>query len=269
MNLPQIFNHSEFGSIRMCEIDGKPYAVGIDIARNLEYSNPSKAVIDHCKGVSKLGIPSAGGTQETNVIPEGDIYRLIMKAADQSKNPHIKAKAEKFESWIFDEVIPSIRKHGAYMTPETIEKAILNPDFLIQIGNQLKLEQTARFEAEAKIAEQQRKLKEQETPVAIYQLAISAHNTMSMQEVAKSLGTGRTRLYQILRLEGIIMKDSTLPYQRFLDAGLFKVAERPRASGDSIINDPATRVTAKGFDYIARLLKKRSERESERLGREA
>lgn len=109
-------------------------------------------------------------------------------------------------------------------------------------------------------AEQQAKLKDQETPVAIYNLAIAAHNTMSMQEVAKALGTGRTRLYDILREEGIIMKGSTMPYQRYLDNGCFKVTERPRASGDTIVNDPATRVYAKGFDFIARLLQKRNER---------
>jgi anti-repressor protein len=109
-------------------------------------------------------------------------------------------------------------------------------------------------------AEQKQKLKEQEAPVAIYNLAISAHNSMSMQEVAKSLGTGRTRLFDILRSESIIMKGSTMPYQRYLDAGYFKVTERPRASGDTVINDPATRVTAKGFDYIARIIQKRAER---------
>jgi anti-repressor protein len=106
-------------------------------------------------------------------------------------------------------------------------------------------------------AEQKQKLKEQEAPVAIYNLAISAHNSMSMQEVAKSLGTGRTRLFNILREEKVLMRGSTMPYQRFLDAGYFKVTERPRASGDTIINDPATRVTAKGFDYIARIMQKR------------
>lgn len=65
------------------------------------------------------------------------------------------------------------------------------------------------------------------------------------------------------------MKGSTMPYQRFLDAGYFKVTERPRASGDTIVNDPATRVTAKGFDFIARLMKKRNERISEGLEQEA
>lgn len=105
---------------------------------------------------------------------------------------------------------------------------------------------------------QKQQLKEQETPIAIYNLAIAAHNTISMLECAKSLGTGRTRLYDILREEGIVMKNSTIPYQRFIDAGYFKVTERPRASGGTIINDPATRVTAKGFDYIARMMQKRA-----------
>ena len=124
----KIFENTEFGQVRMVEVNGKPYAVGVDVAKALEYANPSKAVIDHCKGVSKLGIPSAGGVQETNVIPEGDIYRLISKAADQSKNPVIKEKAERFESWLFDEVLPSIRANGSYsltkQIPQTLPEAL-------------------------------------------------------------------------------------------------------------------------------------------------
>lgn len=144
MNELMIFNNPEFGEVRMIEHAGKEYAVGVDVARALEYANPSKAVIDHCKGITKLGIPSSGGDQETNCIPEGDIYRLITKAADQSKNPAIKEKAERLEHWIFDEVLPSIRKHGAYMTPETLEAAILNPDTIIKIATALKEEQDKR-----------------------------------------------------------------------------------------------------------------------------
>lgn len=112
--LVKVFENNEFGKIRMVTIDGKPYAVGIDVARALEYAKPSQAVIDHCKGIRKLGIPSNGGMQETNVISQGDIIRLITKAADQSKNESIKAKAEKFERWIFDEVIPTVLETGSY-----------------------------------------------------------------------------------------------------------------------------------------------------------
>lgn len=108
-----------------------------------------------------------------------------------------------------------------------------------------------------KTAEQEQKLKEQETPVAIYHLAISAQNTMSMNEVAKALGTGRTRLFRFLREEGVIMKDRPIPYQRFIDAGYFTVRERPRPTGDTVVNDPVTRVYAKGFDYVAKLMQKK------------
>ncbi|GHT93657.1 hypothetical protein FACS1894122_09210 [Alphaproteobacteria bacterium] len=86
----EIFNNAEFGNIRATEIERKSYAVGVDVARALDYAKPSQAVIDHCKGIRKLGIPSfnqygAEVIQETNVIPESDIYRLIIKAADQSR----------------------------------------------------------------------------------------------------------------------------------------------------------------------------------------
>lgn len=120
MNKPQVFNHAAFGDVRSVEVDGKPHFIGVDIARALDYSNPSKAVTDHCKGVSKLGIPSPGGVQETNVIPEGDVYRLIIKAADQSRNPEIKAKAEQFERWIFDEVLPTVRRTGGYVADDDL-----------------------------------------------------------------------------------------------------------------------------------------------------
>lgn len=240
-----------------------PWFVAKDVCAVLEINNPSQAISRLDEDEKDTIILNEGnrGNPSTIVVNEPGLYSLILGSR--------KPEARQFKRWITHEVIPSIRKHGAYMSPETIEKTLTNPDFIIQLATQLKDEQTARVTAEAKVLEQQKKLKEQETPVAIYNLAISAHNTMSMQEVAKSLNTGRTRLYQILRFEGVIMKDSTLPYQRYLDAGYFKVTERPRASGDTIVNDPATRVTAKGFDYIARLIKKRNDQQGKQLEQEA
>lgn len=110
MNELKIFENEEFGKVRTVDIDGKTYFVGSDIAKSLGYSIPHKAVQTHCKGVLKRNIPTNGGNQEVLVIPEGDIYRLIIKSQLPS--------AERFESWIFDEVIPSIRKNGMYVTPE-------------------------------------------------------------------------------------------------------------------------------------------------------
>lgn len=106
MNNLQIFSNEEFGQVRTVDIDGKPYFVAVDIARPLGYANTTKAINDHCKGVTKRYILTAGGQQEVNVIPEGDIYRL----AARSQLP----SAEKFEKWIFDEVLPSIRQNGGY-----------------------------------------------------------------------------------------------------------------------------------------------------------
>jgi prophage antirepressor-like protein len=99
------------------DLEGKIYFVGNDIAKALEYARPYEAVTAHCKGAVSYRILTNGGEQEAKVIPEGDIYRLIVKAADQSRNPDIKEKAERFEIWVFDEVLPSLRKNGHYEMP--------------------------------------------------------------------------------------------------------------------------------------------------------
>ena len=124
MNSLQIFNSEEFGEIRTIEIDGKPYFVGTDVAKALGYSNPRKAILDHCKGVTKRDTPTSSGVQLMSYINEGDLYRLIMK----SKLP----SAEKFESWVMDEVLPAIRKTGSYQKPMTVAEQIQ----LLAQGNQ-------------------------------------------------------------------------------------------------------------------------------------
>ena len=106
MNDLQIFSNPEFGNIRTHEVDGKVYFVGNDVAKALGYINPRKALGDHCKGVTKRDTLTGGGMQQLNFIPEGDLYRLI----SHSRLP----AAEKFERWIFDEIMPTIRKTGGY-----------------------------------------------------------------------------------------------------------------------------------------------------------
>jgi prophage antirepressor-like protein len=127
MNELAIFENPEFGKVRTVEYNGKPYVVGNDIATALEYSRPYEAVTEHCKGaVSYRVIDSVGRMQDTRIIPEGDIYRLIVKAADQSRNKEIKAKAERYEKWIFEEVLPSIRRTGSYsIQPKSQVEALL------------------------------------------------------------------------------------------------------------------------------------------------
>ena len=109
LNELQIFENSEFGSVRTVDIGGKTYFVASDVAKALGYAIPHKAVQTHCKGVLKWNIPTNSGNQDMLVIPEGDIYRLIIKSQLPS--------ADKFERWIFDEVIPQIRQTGGYQKP--------------------------------------------------------------------------------------------------------------------------------------------------------
>lgn len=128
MNELQIFNNEEFGEIRTVEIDGKIYFVGKDVANALGYSNPRDAISRHCKGVVKHDTFKEGG-QLIALIPEGDMYRLITHSKLES--------AERFESWVFDEVLPSIRQKGFYdMNMSTEMRAILMID-----QKQVKMEQ--------------------------------------------------------------------------------------------------------------------------------
>ena len=132
-----IFNNDEFGQIRTVEIDGKPYFVANDIAKSLGYVRPADAISQHCRYTVKHRIPhpqSKTKTLEVNVIPEGDMYRLITHSELPS--------AERFESWVFDEVLPSLRKTGSYTIKETTE----NRSFHFRLSNKEKHTQQEKLE---------------------------------------------------------------------------------------------------------------------------
>lgn len=118
MNNIQIFNNPLFGNLRTVIINEKEYFFGVDIAVSLMYKRPRKAVTDNCKGIlTEDTIKNDGGYPEL-LIPEGDIYRLIIKAGQQANSTEIKEKADKLEKWIFDDVLPQLRKTGSYGTPK-------------------------------------------------------------------------------------------------------------------------------------------------------
>jgi prophage antirepressor-like protein len=147
MNELQIFNNNQFGEMRTIEEGDKIFFCGADVAKALGYTNSSKALTDHCRCVTKRYIPHPQAPDkeiEMSFIPEGDVYRLIT----HSKLP----TAEKFESWVFDEVLPTIRKHGAYLTPEALERAMNDPDFTIGLLTALKNERESRQIAETKVS---------------------------------------------------------------------------------------------------------------------
>lgn len=128
-NKMAVFNNREFGSIRVIEQNGKYLFCGSDVAKALGYSNPRKAVRDHTRGGTKCSIPTTSGDQTMAFIPEGDVYRLIV----HSRMPG----AERFEKWVFDEVLPMIRKTGGYMTASLLEQAAEKPEILLAFADQL------------------------------------------------------------------------------------------------------------------------------------
>lgn len=241
MNELKIFENSEFGEIRTVEIDGKPYFVANDVAKALGYVEAAKAVRTHCKGVSEMDIPSNGGVQTMKVIPEGDIYRLVVKSQLPS--------AEKFENWVFDEVLPSIRKHGMYAKDELLD----NPDLLISVAQELKAER----ERNKVLVEDNERMK----PKEIFADAVTTSKaSILIGELAKILkqntyDTGEKRLFEWLRNNRYLIKrrgtDYNAPTQRSMELGLFEVKETAVTHADGHVTvNKTTKVTGKGQQYF-------------------
>jgi len=267
----KIFNSHEFGKVRALEVTGKFYAVGVDVARALGYANPSKAVIDHCNGdfLTWEVIDALGRLQETRLISEGDIYRLIIKAADQSRSPDIKEKAARFEKWVFEDVLPSIRKHGAYFTASTAEKLMNDPDTLITLLNAIREERLAK----KGLQDQNEQLQDQieiDRPKVLFADSVSVSNTViSIADLAKILkgngvNIGQKRLFEKLREDGFLIRregsDRNSPTQRSMELGLFRIKETAitRSNGTITISKTA-KVTGRGQEYFVNYFLSKSE----------
>lgn len=148
----EIFSNPEFGELRTVEVEGQPWFVGKDVAAALGYSNTRKAVLNHVdledKGVTKWD--TLGGAQETTIINESGLYSLVLS----SKLP----SAKRFKRWVTSEVLPSIRKHGLYATPDTVEQMIADPDTAIRLLTQLKEERAEKKKLELENAQQKQML---------------------------------------------------------------------------------------------------------------
>ena len=180
----QIFENQEFGTVRTVELDGEPWLVGKDVAQALGYSNPRKALADHVdeedKGVTKCD--TLGGVQEMTIINESGLYSLVLS----SKLPG----AKKFRRWVTAEVLPAVRKHGAYMTPHTLEQALLSPDFLLRLAQRLKEEQEGRRVAERDRALLARELAVQQPKIDYFNELVERNLLLSLRETAKLLSVG-------------------------------------------------------------------------------
>lgn len=244
----QIFKSEQFGEIRTIEENGKVLFCSSNVAKALGYVNPHKAVLNYCRYITKREVPHPQSPKKTinmNYIPEGDVYRLIT----HSKLP----TAKQFERWVFDEVLPSIRKHGVYATAETAEKLLNDPDFMIRTFTALKEEREKNAALQSKI--------EQDKPKVLFADAVSASKTSilvgDLAKLIKQNGydIGANRLFVWLRENGYLIKrkgtDYNMPTQKAMEMGLFEIKETTITHADGHISISKTpKVTGKGQVYF-------------------
>lgn len=250
MNNVQIFKNAEFGEVRTVVISNEPWFVGKDVSGILGYSDTNKAIAMHVDGEDKKlndKTSSSFGQRGATLINESGLYSLVLS----SKLP----TAKKFKRWVTSEVLPTIRKHGAYMTDDALHKAITEPDFLIRLATELKQEKEARQQAEQQI--------EADRPKVLFAGAVSAsHTSILIGDLAKLLKqngyeTGQKRLFQQLRDEGYLIKSGSsknMPTQKAMEMGLFEVKETAFNNPDGTIRvTKTTKVTGKGQVYFINL----------------
>lgn len=246
MNQLQVFNNQEFGQVRTMTIDGSPWFVAKDVCECL-------GITKHRDAVSRLDgdergsveVDTLGGTQQMAAVNEYGLYSLVLS----SRKPSAKA----FKRWITHEVIPAIRKHGAYMTGETLEQALTSPDFLIKLATELKTEQEARRLAEAQV--------EANKPKVLFADSVAAsHGSILVGELAKLLNQngidiGQNRLFNWLRENGYLIcrkgTDYNMPTQRSMEMQLFSIKETAITHSDGHVSISKTvKVTGKGQLYF-------------------
>lgn len=245
-NMIQIFENEEFGRVRtLTDDDGKVLFCGTDIASALGYRSPKDAISAHCKGAVKHRLPTNGGTQQVKFIPEGDVYRLVA----HSRLP----SAEKFESWIFDEVLPTIRETGGYIgnADMFVDNYLSFADELIK--NLFKLQ--FRY-----IGQLQERIEHDKSLVEFAEQVSNTDNLIDMNEMAKlaraeNIPIGRNRLFGWLRSKNILMGNN-LPYQRYIERGYFAVKESVFEAGSISKTYQQICVTGKGQRFVIALLKR-------------
>ena len=236
------FTNEQFGNIRSILIDGSPYFSGTDVARALGYNEPHKAVARHCRddGMKRTPIKdSLDRVQETVFISEGNLYRLIASSKLSS--------AEKFEKWVFDEVLPAIRKNGAYVDTDAIKRKMLTPDFIIGLATELKNAQEKNEELAAANDEMKPKAE-------YFDKLVDSHMLTNFRESAKLLGYSQTEFTSWLLSKNYVYRDKRgmlRPYELHRKNGLFCVKTFQNANGWF---GTRTFVTVKGLETFRLLM---------------
>ena len=244
-NMVKTFVNEEFGSVRTIEENGKILFCGSDVAKALGYRRPKDAINAHCKGAVKRRLLTNGGAQEMKMISEGDVYRLI----SHSRLP----SAEKFERWIFDDVLPTIRRTGGYVSNEEMFIENYLPFLDEPYKNLFRLQMTFISKLNERIRN--------DKPLVDFALHVAdSDDLIDMNAMAKlaadeNFNIGRTRLFRWLKYMGVLMANN-LPYQQFIDRGYFAVKESVFEVDGMKKTYQQTLVTGKGQRFVINLLKK-------------
>lgn len=237
------FDNPEFGQVRAVDVDGRPIFCAKDIAKALGYSDTKNAIKLHCKGAVKYHpLKTAGGTQKARFITEPDVYRLIT----HSKLPN----ARRFEAWVFEEMLPSIRRTGGYVAAKPDE----SPEEIMA---------RAVLVAQETIERQKRQLDEMK-PKAVFADAVATSKTSiligDLAKILKQNGVdmGQRRLFEWMRQRGYLMRANgsshNMPTQRSMERGWFEIKETSITHSDGHITVQRTpKVTGKGQQYFINL----------------
>lgn len=251
MNELKIFENPEFGEIRTIEIDGKPYFCGSDVAKALGYAKPRNAINQHCKGALKQGVLTNGGMQEMSFIPEGDIFRLVV----HSKLPD----AERFEVWVFDDVLPTIRRTGGYIptTPQMSEQEIMAKAVQISMAT-IAQQKDVILALESRNAIQEQIIHEMQPKADYTDMILQSKSVVNINQIAKDYGMTAQEMNKILHEIGIQYKQGGqwLLYKKYHSNGYthsetFNITHRD-GTPDVVMN---TKWTQKGRLFLYEKLK--------------
>lgn len=253
MNEIVIWRNEEFGEVRSVEIEGEPWFVGKDVAEALGYSKARNAIAAHVDAEDKKGAPiqgDLGGEQEMILINESGLYCLVLS----SKLPTAKA----FKRWITSEVIPSIRKHGAYMTPKTLQEMLDDPGAMIEVLQRLREEQARRKELETVVSVKDQQIAEMTPKAGYYDLILMNKDVMPVSRIAKDYGMSAKRMNMLLHEMGVQYRqgDIWLLYQQYAGEGYTQTKTDLYVGGDGEQHAKVrTCWTQKGRLFIYDLLK--------------
>lgn len=251
MNELQIFNNEKYGEVRTAIINNEPYFMLADVCRVLEIKNSRDTLTRlNKKGVVITDTLTNGGKQQATFINESNLYKLAFTSR--------KKEAEEFTEWVTSEVLPSIRKHGGYLTPAKIEEVLSNPDTIIKLATELKQERAKRIEHEQKI--------EADKPKVLFAEAVeTAKSSILVGELAKlikqnGIDIGQQRLFNFMRENGYLIKQKgsayNMPTQKSMNLGLFEIKERTINHSDHVEIVKTPKVTGKGQIYFINMFAK-------------